>query len=126
MKHVDHLTPHEEHQHWLLLMSLEAAVPMWLAELDKLPASLRSGQLDFWRAHALEEVAAHGDVLMYGGKKGDAAKAFNWLARGLAALSTNPGGVAFLGRVWCADHSPGGAPRGESQVCHRCAEVEAA
>jgi hypothetical protein len=43
-------------------------------------------------------IGAHGDVLQYGGgKRGEAAKAFNVLAEGLALLSFCPGGVKFAG-----------------------------
>jgi len=40
-------------------------------------------------------IAAHGDVLMYGGKPGQAAKAFNVLAEGLTMMAYYPGGVTL-------------------------------
>lgn len=42
-------------------------------------------------------IGAHGDVLQFGGKKGEAARAFNVLAEALALLSFSPGGVTFAG-----------------------------
>jgi len=41
-------------------------------------------------------MGAHGDALMYGGKKGSAAQAFNALSEGLAMLAFQPGGVKFM------------------------------
>lgn len=77
----------------MLRSTLGVAVPIWVMELKKLP----------WPAiekiahESAQVVAEKGDVLQFGGKKGEAAKAFNALAKGLAALSFCPGGVTFLG-----------------------------
>jgi len=109
-----------------MLTCLQAAVPLWLAELNSTPEFARVGVAESWAEHAGEQIAAQGDILMYGGgKKGETAAVFNALARGLAAMSTKPGGVLFLDLVWCATHSPGGAPA-EQQVCKSCLEAEAA
>lgn len=101
-----------------LLPALQAAVPMWI---DLLRAT------DPWQRVALAkedaaEVAAHGDVLMYrGGKRGDTARVFNALARGLAIAAYQPGGVTFAGLRWDADDPrdqdpPPSAARGRAVV----------
>lgn len=89
----DELTPRQR----LLLDSLSVAVPMRIAELmDDVPV-VRWARIEEWRAAAVEPVASRGDVLMYGGKRGDAAEVFDHLAKGLAALAFAPGGVRFAG-----------------------------
>lgn len=89
----------------LLLESLRAAVPVWREEF----AHMHSDQLrDYINQHKrgdILNVCARGDILMYGGGgKGEAAEVFNSLARGLAALSLQPGGVTFAGMHWCQNH----------------------
>jgi hypothetical protein len=42
---------------------------------------------------------------LYGGKH--CAEAFNALARGLAALAYQPGGVKYAGLHWCVEEHPG-------------------
>lgn len=45
-----------------------------------------------------EDVAAHGDDLLYGGKKrGDAAHLANGMAHAIAVLAFQPGGVRIFG-----------------------------
>lgn len=85
----------------LILAALGAAVPLHVAELQSLSYDevLEEAQ----RASAI--VAEKGDIIQYRAKKtGETAKAFNALARGLAALSFSPGGVKFLGERWVNDH----------------------
>jgi hypothetical protein len=46
-------------------------------------------------------VAHHGDNILYRSKKkGESAKAFNALAKGLACLAFAPGGVNAFGGHW--------------------------
>ncbi|MBO0813859.1 MAG: hypothetical protein J2P30_01695 [Actinobacteria bacterium] len=85
----------------LLEGMLQVTVPMWIAELrtyreeDRLAIGRRDG--DF--------VAEHGDDVLYRGhKRGDSAKAFTAVARGLAVLAFQPGGVTAFGGHWCTDH----------------------
>ena len=54
---------------------------------------------------AVDEIACKGDVLMYGGKRGEAAQAFGHLARAVAVGALLPGGITFAGRHWCTDHA---------------------
>lgn len=78
----------------LIKITLQAAVPMWVEEFKNRPFA----QLHEIAARAAEVIAEKGDVLQFGSKrKGEAANAFNALARGLAALSFVPGGVTFSG-----------------------------
>ena len=86
----------------ILVMSLQAAVPLWImqlklyAEEDVLVMAREAGQF----------IACHGDNILYrGAKKGDSAKAFNELAKGIAAMSLLvPGGVDFAGEHWEVKH----------------------
>lgn len=84
----------------VMTIALEAAVPLHIGDLARQP----------WQAveeiaHASADiVASKGDVLQFGGRKGEAAGAFNGLARGLAALAFCPGGVRFAGLHFAAQH----------------------
>jgi hypothetical protein len=91
----------------LMLMSLQLAVPLWIAELLDLDDEDRAFKIEAWRRDALMPIAERGDLLMYGAgqsrsERGQTGQTFNHLARGLAALAFHPGGVRFAGRHWCA------------------------
>lgn len=80
---------------------LAGAVPMWLIELE--PKGI-----DYWmkrKETCAQEVAAKGDVLMYGSKKvGQAGEVFNRLAEGIALLCLiTKGPVPFNKRVFYHD-----------------------
>lgn len=80
--------------HELLKVSLAAAVPLWIAEFKKLTHDQRA-QI---AKDAAQVVAEKGDVLQFGSKtKGAAANAFNQLARGIAVLAFQPGGITAFG-----------------------------
>jgi hypothetical protein len=72
---------------------LAVAVPLRIAEVRRLP----DGERARLAREAAEHIASHGDDLMYRGRKGAAAEAFNKLATGLAVLALQPGGVTFAG-----------------------------
>ena len=85
-----------------LLTCLDAAVPMRIDELLRMPPRVRSTHMRAWATNAVDEIAAHGDILLYGGgKRGEVAAVFNHLARALAVGALVPGGVTFAGRSWC-------------------------
>lgn len=84
-----------------LITSLQAAVPLWILEVRDWPEIQRAAM----GGESGQYIAEHGDELMYGGKKGRAAAAFNHLARGLACLAYAPGGVSFAGEHWCVNHA---------------------
>jgi hypothetical protein len=108
----------------LLVITLRAAVPMWIAEVNKRHGETRAELLADWRKEAGPVVAANGDHILYlGHKRGDSAKAFNSLARGLAVLAHAAGGVTVFGLVWCAKHSPGGA-YADGPPCPACLAEE--
>lgn len=86
----------------LLKISLSAAVPLHIAEMKSLPWA----EVSRIASEASQFIAEHGDALMYK-TKGVTAKAFNHLAKGLAALSFVPGGVKFLGMHFEARHEGG-------------------
>jgi hypothetical protein len=81
----------------LLMLSLEAAVPLWV-ERHRATAPEQRAE----RASALGSIVAYrGDhILFRTGRPGQTAEAFNALAEGIALLSFQPGGVKFTGRHW--------------------------
>lgn len=84
--------------HEPLLLTLDLAVPLAIEEVRSWSEEQR---LAYCHEHA-QEIASRSDVLMFGGKKGEAAALFNILARSLACLAYSPGGVRFHGRHWRA------------------------
>jgi hypothetical protein len=87
----------DEVQAGLLAATLQVAVPFWIEQLrgagdeDRLAMALESAQF----------IAEHGDNVLYrGARKGDSAKAFNHVARGLAIGAYQPGGVTAFGQHW--------------------------
>lgn len=98
-----------------LVEGLAVAVPLRLMELAQLDPETRGRRIRVWATDAANDVAYRGDDLLFGSKKsGGAARVFNALAQGLAALAYCPGGVTFAGRHWCADRCacPAGVRRG--------------
>jgi len=88
----------------LMLVALQAAVPMWQIQLARSPWNHIAERAQI----CAQAVAEKGDVLQFRSKrKGETAEAFNRLAEGLACLSFAPGGVRFLGVRWTADHRGG-------------------
>jgi hypothetical protein len=88
-----------------LLTTLAGLVPRFVLEM-------RDWTFEQRRAAVDREALLMCDTLLYG--RGDgrpstkadhaaSAKSLNALARGLAVLSFQPGGVTFAGRHWCAD-----------------------
>jgi hypothetical protein len=94
-------TEHSDHYPPALLPALEVSVPLFIAELR---GTSHWQRVSLAREDA-DQIAAHGDALMFRGtKKGQAARSFNALARGLAIGAYQPGGITFAGRHWCTDH----------------------
>lgn len=91
----------------VLLIGLQAAVPLRIHELCAMPPRRRSEIMQAWRADAVDAIGHRGDALQFGGKRGQAAAVFNDLARGLAVLAHAPGGVQFAGLHWCLEHPNG-------------------
>ena len=111
-----------------LMITLQAAVPLWMAELRAMTEAQRDRTILSWAADAAEVIASNGDTLMFRTKPtkvtaaqlgansrrkvGDevsTAATFNHLARGLAALAYCPGGVHFGDTHWCSVEHPWGA-----------------
>lgn len=84
-----------------LLISLDVAVPVAIEEVRSWTPDQR---LAYCHEHA-DTIASRSDDLMYGSKrKGEVAKLFGILARALACLAYQPGGVRdFCGRRWNAN-----------------------
>lgn len=95
-----------------LTTGLQAAVPLWIHEMRTWTEQRRVET----GGEAGQYIACHGDELMYGGKKGAAAEAFNHLAKGLASLAYVPGGVTFAGQHWCVNHA-------ECEAAEKAAEL---
>ncbi|MFA5123018.1 hypothetical protein [Zavarzinia sp.] len=84
----------------VLTIALEAAVPLHILGMQRMPWQ----EVERIAHESADIVAAKGDDLQFGGRKGSAAMAFNGLARGLAALAFCPGGVKFAGLRFAASH----------------------
>lgn len=97
---------------FLLLLTLEAAVPLWIMQFQQLPREVLWEQLETKREDWARILAEHGDILQYGTKKpklkGQVAEAFNALAQTLAYLSFCPEGVTFCGHHWETPMPAGG------------------
>ena len=102
----------------LLMVVLLAAVPLYIGELQRLQGETRTNQVRAWTAAAVDALACQGDVLQYGGARGEAAQVFNHLARALAALAHMPGGVSFAGTHWCVEHPMGTALPAHTLSCN--------
>lgn len=78
----------------LLRTTLATAVPLWQLEYEQRPLAV----LIAMAGDKAQDIAEHGDVILYRGKKkGESAAAFNSLAQSIAILSFMPGGITFLG-----------------------------
>jgi len=85
----------------LLQTALQAAVPLWQMELQRVPWA----DIEPTLAEASKLICEKGDLLLFGGgRKGEVAEVFNATARGIAALSFAPGGIAAFGQHWEARH----------------------
>lgn len=90
--------------HIVLVETLRLAVPLWMDQLHQLPEDSQAARIKAWARDAVDPIASRGDTLQFGGKRGEAANVFNHVARGLAALAFQPGGITFAGVHWCANH----------------------
>ena len=86
---------------------LDIAVPLYIAQLRELPADEFAA---IWRRwideDELDTAGVFSEILPAGGgKPGDAARAFNALAKAVAALAFAPGGVSFGSREYAAQPS---------------------
>lgn len=81
----------------IMLDMLDLAVPVAIEEVRHWTPERR---LEYCHANA-DIIASQSDTLMFGGKKGEPARLFAILARALACLAFQPGGVRnFAGRRW--------------------------
>lgn len=84
-----------------LLPALAMAVPF---EIEKLMA--HGGPLEHEVEPAIAgglEAMEKGDILLFGGKKGEAARYFAQLARVIAVLAFQPGGITVFGQSYVAE-----------------------
>lgn len=87
---------HADTRGTLLADALAAAVPLNIATLVE-----RGGPTSFDWSITLEfadVLAYQGDVLQFGGEKGEAAQLFNGLAEAIAVMSFYPGGITIFGQ----------------------------
>lgn len=85
----------------LLATMLYVAVHNEIPHVAKLPFSKRRALIE----KTPDLIGEKGDILMYGGKKGEVAQVFARFAEGLAALALQPGGVKF------GDHTYDACPK---------------
>ena len=92
----------------ILKISLEAAVPLWIAEIER--AGGPSDE-DYQTCRDFAgTLAEKGDRILYRSKvKGETAQLFNALARSIAVMAFCPGGIRLFGMRWEA------RPRGPSR-----------
>lgn len=111
----------------VLVETLALAVPLRIHELLQLEPHRRGKVAGRWARQAADKVGSQGDKLQFRTRTrrrhqqaciedgtqltcdclDGTATVFNHMARGLAALALVPGGAAFGGIHWCAEH-PGG------------------
>ena len=73
-------------------------------------------RIEYARSRA-QTIAEKSDVLMFGSKKnGEAGQLIAELAKVVACLSFQPGGVTLFGHLWQADPGPGDTGLGPSPV----------
>jgi hypothetical protein len=84
----------------LLIDALAAAVPLRIAELKE-RGGPSSQDYDWVRSVVPDLLGSEGDCLMFHSReRGQTAKVFNALARGLAVMAFCPGGVRWCGEHW--------------------------
>lgn len=82
-------------------MALQAAVPLWQMKLQEKSWAHLQGRLSVAQEVLFKSSEA---LLGFGGKKGEAAEAFNAVAEAIAILSFLPGGVTLFGQTWEGIH----------------------
>ena len=93
--------PDEDSGKTLLATTLLVAVPLAIDEMRPWSTETRLAEI----ARCAQIIAYHGDDILYRSKKrGDTATGFAALARALAALAYQPGGITFAGQHWCVNH----------------------
>lgn len=87
-----------------LALTLDLAVPLHIAELRK-RGGPTTAEIEDIRSFS-QTLAEKGDVLMFGGKKGEAADLFNKLAKAIAICAFQPGGITLFERTWIERRRP--------------------
>lgn len=105
----------------LLQLHLSVQVPLYLAEMTRYGGPMQY-EWDAAREFGVE-LASRGDVLLYGGKKGEAADLANRLGKSVAVLAHLPGGVTTFGINFCAKHHSFGVLQ-ESGCCAECVAAD--
>lgn len=81
-----------------LSMSLAAAVPLWIIQLQEY-----SWDEKMRIAKESEEALRRlGEAILFRTRPGESAEAFNALAKGIAVMAFCPGGVTCFGQTWDA------------------------
>jgi hypothetical protein len=106
-------TDYPEYHTHPLPIALEAAVPLWIAELRLVDDEAFARLFELAQLDELAHVIAGGGdaVLFRSPTRGKSRDVFNAVAKGIALLSFCPGGITIFGRTW---------------VASRCAAAEAA
>lgn len=89
----------------LLADSLEIAVLIRSTTLHQRPLEDVKKELDGIKTEIAQLIAEKGDVLMFGGKKGEAANIFNQLAHAVSLIAVvMPKGITIFHRTYCYPH----------------------
>jgi hypothetical protein len=97
----------------LLPATLALAVPLYIQELKALPPDQFWQQWQEWGDRARDD-GAFSEAVLYR-VKGESARAFNALARLIAAMAFVPGGVRVFGMHF--DATPPGAGEAQNVLC---------
>jgi hypothetical protein len=107
-----------------LSQCLTVAVPLWISKANT-GIQPDDSLLMAWRNRASVALQRADDMVFGSKRRAEAATLLIDLARGIAALAYRPGGVAFAGMVFCAEHSPAGTiATDETGRCGLCRDTE--
>lgn len=83
-----------------LPIALDVAIPLHMAELAALPSDQRFDAAIDAANTALRVMDETGEAILYRRRPGESARAFNAVAKAIAALAFSPGGITIFGRHW--------------------------
>lgn len=108
-----------------LMDVINYAVPLWIQRLADAEPGRRNALRISWVDDAVGAASYHADDLLSDDNPGVRVYVLNAVARGVAALAWDHGGVIFNGVLWCAlHHGIGDRPPGLFDSCRDCTRGE--